>query len=372
MAMDGGDVWRDGEDLAQARVGEVEIIDVPGPAVPGPKSSGGHRGVLALGVVLVVLAVGAIVGISFGSASEESATSTNEEPASDPVGVTGAGSADSDPSDARTGESLPIVQSWLESDESGVANTGDDSETADVRPPEFDLAVAATLELESFRFLFNQETGPVIGSSDTLVVGQDSSTSGVILGHHSNSVVVDRRAYELEGDQWYLKPLPLAQDQKSVDLSLMLGGLDEVDVVEVERTARRLEVVVVCSEADNVPANLRAMCSGLSETTIVIDLQTMLIESLWSEGKMETYPGQYHEGFAETRIELLPETKTIEAPEGFDTSRSDCIIDVLGLQRGEIDEAQALIATNTTDKNRLLYTGCGFTLFPPGLDLNDD
>lgn len=372
MATDGGEVWGDSEDRAQASVGEVEIIDAPGPAVPGSKSSGGHRGVLALGIVLVVLAVGAIVGTSLDSASEESATLTNEELDSDPVGVTEAGVFVLEPSNAVADEKLPIVQSWLESDESSVANDGDDSESADVRPAEFDLAVAATLELESFRFLMNQETGPVIGSSDTLVVGQDSSTSGVILGHHSNSVVVDRRAYELEGDQWYLKPLPLAQDQKSVDLSLMFGGLDELDVVEVERTARRLEVVVVCSETDNVPANLRAMCSGLSETTIVIDLQSMLIESLWSEGKMETYPGQYHEGFAEMRIEPLPETKTIEAPDGFDTSRSDCIIDDLGLQRGEIDEAQALIATNTTDENRLLYIGCGFTLFPPGLDLNDD
>lgn len=230
-------------------------------------------------------------------------------------------------------------------------------------------SVAATEQLEDFAVEFVQDAGHSQIRSTMSVFGRDSESIQWFGDDRTETRLVDDVLYELEGGVWYLKPRPAKSEQR-LSMSDFVAGLGQLPAEEVDRIDGIAALRLDCDSEDGKRLGLsyEGLCEDRTVPTVYIDLETQLLVKMRTDGDIQTYPGQYEQGFTELIITALGDETPVVAPETVDRSRFDCIADALGRDPLDATAVATALDTTTTSENGALFQGCGFRFYPAGND----
>lgn len=233
-------------------------------------------------------------------------------------------------------------------------------------------ALAATDSLTTYRFELDEdfENGTwlvVFG----VVVGPDSHVSLDFSGLVGKNLRVDGRGFSQSSDgSWIETVEPARLRASSADpVGALWRSLQTFLVVEGDAAAGTY--VLACpDDLSTLDDDFAWICDGgaASQIEITLDPTLTFVSGFYAEGEIPTSPGVTRRGSMTITVEVGGEPFVVELPEVIDLSGIECLGDSLGAPGASALELGVLIDTNTTQENNLLFTGCGYTVFPPGVD----
>ncbi len=243
----------------------------------------------------------------------------------------------------------------------------------DDEPPAIsDLAapVAATLALTSWEVTLVQEMETFDAELVSIVVGDTSFTRQRLGSVESEVITADGLTYAFEDETWFLRPDPASDEPTLSELAAMIGGLALLPAEEISRSGGVATVEVLCDEleTDEQRAAAETFCLERTTLTATIDLESGRLLSFRIDGQIESFPGEYQEGFMLVRVTPMEGGQPIAAPDEVDVGRAECIAEHFGMDLSDPVALSAALGELTTAENGVLYGGCGFELFPRGND----
>lgn len=339
---------------------------------------------IAVAAVLTVLSVGGFLGVAFlSSSSQPSAIEVTAEDAIAEDVRSAVPLATSAPTTTPSLARSASASSELDADEYAAVDeiivdqpAVDDATVGEaaadalaVTSPVLAQSVVDTQKLTSVKVVSIQETGSLNGVFTITQVGDNARNRTEINGNVAEGLTVDGSVYELDGERWYLKPLAQRARDSVLSVDELLGGLAEVEGIEIARSESTITYELDCASIDDTSGGFAsAVCASDLYVTATVDSETGLLATLFAEGAHETWPGVFQDGFTELSIQQVSDQDPITAPPVFDSSRYDCIAEELGASGPELS---LLLNDLLTAENEALYTGCGFRFFPRGIDLDE-
>ncbi len=206
-----------------------------------------------------------------------------------------------------------------------------------------------------------------------LFSGDNSSLEVNLAGYKTNRLKVGARLFVTADDGGWLETLePARIAQQSADpVEEIWRSLQAFDVVEGNALTGRY--VLACPrDLRSVDKAWRWICESEEpfRPRVRLDPTLTFVARFYAQGDIPINPEDTRAGSMTITVEVSDEPLVVELPEVIDESGIECLGQALGAPGVSATVLSVLIDENTTEENSQLFGGCGYDIYPPGVDFD--